>query len=90
MFAMSVFAALSVATSLLLVPALAWAGEDVAFDALPAAVKATVQREVGSGRISEIERDLERGRVVYEVEFWQGDVEREIEVAEDGTLVARH
>jgi hypothetical protein len=87
---------LSAPLSALLLAALAFtttgralAGEDVAFESLPAPVQQTIAREVGSGQVKEIERDWERGRVVYEVEYLQGDVEWEIDVGEDGALLER-
>jgi hypothetical protein len=70
-------------------PTLALAGEHVALETLPAPVKVTVQREVGSGSITEIERDFEHGRFVYEVEFVKDGVEWEVEVAEDGAVLER-
>jgi hypothetical protein len=65
------------------------AGDDdhVTFDELPAAVKATVTSEVGSGTIIDIERDVERNGVVYEVDYTRDGTRREADVAEDGTLL---
>lgn len=65
------------------------AGEDVAFESLPAPVKTTVLREVKGGEILDIEKDMKRGKVVYEVEFLDGKIEWEIHVAPDGTLLKR-
>ncbi|MBX3184619.1 MAG: PepSY domain-containing protein [Polyangiaceae bacterium] len=65
------------------------AGEDLRFDELPAPVQETVKREVRDGRITDIERETRRGRVVYEVEFIQDNREFEIDVAEDGRLLKR-
>ncbi|HEY8942625.1 MAG TPA: PepSY domain-containing protein [Polyangiaceae bacterium] len=70
-------------------PALAFAGQDLSFDALPAAVKATVTREVKSGRVLEIEQDTKRGQPVFEIEFMDGNVKWEIDVSPDGTLLQR-
>jgi hypothetical protein len=66
--------------------------DDVALEALPAAVRATVDREVNGGQILEIERDHDRKnqRIVYEVEFLLEGVKYELDIAEDGTLVRRH
>lgn len=63
--------------------------DDVAFEDLPPAVQETVTREVGEGEIEDIERDLELGEVVYEVEYVVDQQDYEIEVAEDGTLLSR-
>lgn len=79
----TVFSSLSIASSL------AYAGDDVTLDQLPAAVRATVQREVGGGQISEIEKDVKRGKTVYEVEYFAEQKKWELEIAEDGTLLDR-
>jgi hypothetical protein len=65
------------------------AQQNLSLEDLPPAVRATVDREVADGDITEIEEERERGRVVYEVEFLQSDREFEIEVAPDGTLLKR-
>lgn len=67
----------------------ALAGEDITFDQLPAAVKATVQREVKTGQILEIERDSKKGQPIYEIEFLDAGVKWEIHVAPDGKLLTR-
>ncbi|HLV67226.1 MAG TPA: hypothetical protein VKY73_15500 [Polyangiaceae bacterium] len=73
-----------------MVPAVAAAGRDITLEDVPPAVRATIQREVAGGQIDEIEEDRRRdGRIVYEVEFWQGDRKFEIDIAPDGTLLKR-
>jgi uncharacterized membrane protein YkoI len=69
---------------------IASADEDVSLEELPAPVRETVDREVGHGVILEIERDHERDRSVYEVEFRLDGIKYELDVAEDGTLLRRH
>ena len=64
--------------------------DDVSLEELPPAARETVVREVQGGEILEIERDIERGAVVYEVEFRLDAVKYELDVAEDGTLLRRH
>jgi hypothetical protein len=81
----TVIPSLLIATSL----ASASADDDLRFDELPKPVQVTVQREVGKGQISEIERDVKRGRTVYEVEFVTEQRQFEIEVGEDGRLLDR-
>ena len=49
----------------------------------------TIEREVGNGRIQEIERETREGRRVYEVEFIRDNREQEIHITEDGTVVKR-
>ena len=57
---------------------------------LPAPVRATVQREVKQGAITDIEKDQENGNVVYEVEWTDAGKNWEIDVAPDGKLLKRH
>jgi hypothetical protein len=67
----------------------AYAGENVGLEQLPAAVKTTVQREVKTGQILEIERDQKKGQPIYEIEFLDAGVKWEIHVAPDGKLLTR-
>jgi hypothetical protein len=81
---------LALALAVLTSSSLASAGEDVPFDTLPAPVKATVQREVKTGQILEIERDTKKGAPVFEVEFSDPNgVKWELDIAPDGTLLSR-
>jgi uncharacterized protein YpmB len=73
----------------LLIPAVSYAGQDVTIDQLPPAVRATVDKETSGGQITDIERDLEQGKVIYEVEFTSGGKEYELDIAEDGKLLER-
>ena len=72
-----------------LVPALAHAGPDLTIEQLPAPVRATVEQETKGGKITDIEQDHERGKVIYEVEFTLDGKEYELDVAEDGKLLER-
>lgn len=63
--------------------------DEVSIDQVPPAVRATIEREVGKGRLEEIERETRNGRTVYEVEFERDGKDREIHVAEDGTVLKR-
>lgn len=56
---------------------------------LPKAARDTVQREVKDGKITEIDRDDENGKMFYEVEFMQNNQRYEIHVAQDGKLLRR-
>lgn len=76
-------------TSFLVCGAVAAASNDVPFDALPAAVKATIQKEVKGGSILDIERDTKGGKPIFEVEFVDAGVEWELHVAPDGALLLR-
>jgi hypothetical protein len=88
---MKTLALFTVIPSLLIATSLAGASadDDLRFEELPKPVQVTVQREVGKGQISEIERDVKRGRTVYEVEFVTEQRQFEIEVGEDGRLLDR-
>ena len=43
--------------------------DEVSLNEVPAAVKATILKETKGGKIKEIEREKEDGKIVYEVEF---------------------
>lgn len=68
----------------------ALADTEVTLEELPAPVRQTVEREVKSGTILEIEREDEHGTVVYEVEFIEASIKYEIDVSPDGALLRRH
>ena len=65
------------------------AADEVPLEQVPPAVRTTIEREVGNGRIQEIERETREGRRVYEVEFIRDNREQEIHITEDGTVVKR-
>jgi hypothetical protein len=75
--------------AILLTTSLCLAGQDVALDQLPAPVRATVERETKGGQIKDIERDLEGGKTIYEVEFMLGGQEYELDISADGQLLER-
>lgn len=64
--------------------------DDVRMDDLPRPVRDTVQREIGQGQISEIERDREPEGTVYEVEYRENGQKFELDVGEDGHVIRRH
>lgn len=71
----------------------AWAGnadeEEVTLDQVPAAVKATILKEAAGAEIKEVERETKDGKTIYEAEFLLDGAEIELEIAPDGTLLAR-
>jgi hypothetical protein len=69
---------------------MAAAGTNLKFEELPAAVQKTVQREVKDGKITDIEKDTDKGKPLYEIEFDHGGKSWEIDVAPDGALLQRH
>lgn len=76
--------------SLSLLPAVALADEDIPLEQLPEPVRQTALRELKGGTITDIERELERGATIYEVEFIDQGIKYELDIAEDGTLLRRH
>ncbi|HTV19514.1 MAG TPA: PepSY domain-containing protein [Polyangiaceae bacterium] len=87
---MSPFVSASLIAGSLLVGGVAWAGDHVTLDQLPAAVRATVERETKGGKITSIEKEHEEGVLIYEVEFTQNGKAFELDVALDGKLLERH
>ena len=70
--------------------ALAWAKEErVSLEDCPQAVQDTILKEANGATITEIEREIENGKTVYEAEWMEDGMEVEITVAEDGTLLER-
>ncbi|HEX6213140.1 MAG TPA: PepSY domain-containing protein [Methylomirabilota bacterium] len=63
--------------------------DEVSLEQVPPAVRATIERELGGGRLEEIERETKNGRTVYEVELVRDGKEREVHIAEDGTVLKR-
>jgi uncharacterized membrane protein YkoI len=57
------------------------------FSELPAAVQQTVQQHGAQAEIEDIDREARDGKTVYEIEFRREGPNREIVVAEDGTLI---
>jgi uncharacterized membrane protein YkoI len=63
--------------------------EEISLDQVPAAVKATILAEAKGAPIKEVERETEDGKTVYEAEWNVGEMEVEIKVAPDGTLLKK-
>lgn len=76
--------------TLLFVAGVSLAGDHVAMEKVPAPVRATIQRETKGGQIKGIEKDLDEGVLVYEVEFTRDGKAFELVVAADGKLLDRH
>jgi uncharacterized protein YpmB len=75
--------------AIVVIPSVSWAGQDVTLEQLPAAVRATVERELKGGKIKDIETDREGGQVIYEVEFTLDGNDWELDIAPDGKLLER-
>lgn len=63
--------------------------EIVSLDAVPAAVKATIENEAAGAEIKEVEMETEDGVTVYEAEVIIDGQEIDIKVAADGKLVGK-
>jgi uncharacterized membrane protein YkoI len=60
--------------------------QQVSIDQVPAAVRATILKEAGSGKIEKIVLENEDGRTIYEAEVIMDGKEFDVKVAADGTL----
>lgn len=54
---------------------------------MPAAVASTFAKLFPKGQIIELEAEQENGVTVYDIEFLDGEVEKEAEIAADGTML---
>ena len=54
---------------------------------LPEAVKKTLEARFPKAQIQKVEKEVEGGVTVYDLEFRQGKQEKEADIAEDGTLL---
>ena len=61
--------------------------EKISMSQVPAAVKATIEREIKGGRITEIVKKTIRGTTIYEFEVQAGGRELDYSVAADGKFI---
>ena len=61
----------------------------VAMNDVPAAVRATLEREAGGGKISEVEKEMKNGKTVYSADLMVNGVAWDICVGEDGTVLSK-
>jgi len=61
----------------------------VTLDQTPAAVQATLIKQVGDGKLEGIDKETKDGKTTYEADAIIGGKEYEINVAEDGTLLGK-
>jgi hypothetical protein len=66
-----------------------FAGQKVPLDQLPPAVRAAVETEMQGGKLEDVERKVEGGKTLYEVDVIKDGHEVEVKIAEDGTVLAR-
>lgn len=79
---------MSIAILVALLSAPAWANDEIPLEQVPEAARKTIEKHVADGTIEEIDRDVEGGKTVYEVEYRDANgAEFEMKVAEDGRLL---
>ena len=61
----------------------------VALDQVPAAVQATLKEEAKGVAITEVDKETDDGKTVYETDVVIKGKNYEIKVAEDGTLISK-
>ena len=64
-------------------------GPQISLDQVPAAAKATIEREAQGGTVQQVTQDMEKGKTVYEAEIAKNGKSRFVSVAEDGKIVKR-
>ena len=55
----------------------------------PKAVQKTLKREVGKGKLVDVDVKKVDGVTIYESEVWYGDLEYDIVIRKDGTLLSK-
>lgn len=70
----------------LAIAALAEKEEKVTLDQCPAAVQKAIQAQ--GGTVNEIEKETENGKVIYEAEITKDGKTYDVEIAENGTVIA--
>ena len=61
----------------------------VALNDVPAAVRATLEREAGGGKITEVEKEVKMGKTVYSADLMVNGVAWDICVSEDGRVLSK-
>ncbi len=56
---------------------------------LPAAVRATLDRESAGGKVTEVEKEMKKGKTIYSADATINGVAWDIAIAEDGTLISK-
>jgi hypothetical protein len=65
----------------------AHADREIPLQDLPANVTAVIKQKYPSARVIKVETDLKRGSKYYEVKIQDGDVQREVHVRPNGTII---
>lgn len=66
---------------------IAWGGEKIQVDQLPAEVSNTIKEKFPNAELLSAERDTDDGQVKYDVKLTSEGTRYEVEVAENGTLL---
>jgi uncharacterized membrane protein YkoI len=61
----------------------------ISMDQAPAPVQATLQTETSGGKITDLDKEADDGKTIYEADATIGDKAYEIKVAEDRTLLKK-
>src|ERR1051326_4746541 len=61
----------------------------ISIDQVPAAARATLEREAGGAKLTTVDKEMRHGKTVYEADAMSGGKNWEIVVNEDGTLVSK-
>ena len=61
----------------------------ITIDQVPAAVRATINRESAGGVVQEIQKESEPGEVEYDVDIVKGGHKIGLEIAENGSILER-
>lgn len=61
----------------------------VTMNDVPAAVRATLERESAGGKVTEVEKEVKNGKTVYSADMVINGVEWDIAVAEDGAVISK-
>ncbi|MBS0198175.1 MAG: hypothetical protein JSR77_15585 [Planctomycetes bacterium] len=61
----------------------------VSMNEVPAAVRATLERESAGGKVTEIEKEMKDGKTIYSADVEIKGVAWDISVAEDGTVISK-
>lgn len=65
------------------------AAQVITMNELPATVRPLAEKEITGCKIIEVEKEIQKGKVVYAITYDQAGTKMEIEYAEDGTLISK-
>ena len=61
----------------------------VALKDVPAAVRATLEKEAAGGKITEVEKEMKDGKTIYSADIESGGKAWDVAVGEDGRLISK-